>query len=138
MPEPGGAGVSMSRDVHWSEIEGWFGWRSGQKEAVERFPAGSRFVEVGSYLGRSLCSLGEIIEQSGKQIEVIGVDTCRGSGPEGPGARDYHGEAVARGGGTFAGELHANIVARGYAELISLIVADSVTASGFFADESLD
>ena len=91
MPEPGGAGVSMSRDVHWSEIEGWFGWRSGQKEAVERFPAGSRFVEVGSYLGRSLCSLGEIIEQSGKQIEVIGVDTCRGSGPEGPGARDYHG-----------------------------------------------
>jgi Methyltransferase domain len=138
MAEAGRAGASTSTELHWSEIDGWFRWRSGQKEAVERFPAGSRFVEVGSYLGRSLCSLGEIVQRSGKQIEIIGVDTCRGSGTEGAGGRDYHAEAVARGGGTFAGELHANIVARGYAEMISLIVADSVTASGFFADGSLD
>jgi hypothetical protein len=46
--------------VNWNEIPGWFQWRSGQEEATRRFPEGSRFVEVGNYLGRSLCSLGEV------------------------------------------------------------------------------
>ena len=67
----------------WYDIDGWFNWRSAQEEAVTHFPEGSRFVEVGTYLGRSLCSLGEVVERSGKRITLIGVDTCRGSGPEG-------------------------------------------------------
>jgi hypothetical protein len=124
--------------VHWEEIPGWFQWRSAQEEAALRFPAGSRFVEVGNYLGRSLCSLGEVAKQSGKGFAVIGVDTCRGSGVEGPRGKDYHGAAVAQGGGTYAGTLHRNVIDCGYADVISLIVADSVTASTFFADESID
>ena len=68
---------------YWHEIDGWFTWREAQEEAVDHFPAGSRFVEVGTYLGRSICSLGEVVKQSGKSISVIGVDTCQGSGPEG-------------------------------------------------------
>jgi hypothetical protein len=124
--------------VNWSDIPGWFQWRSGQEEATRRFPEGSRFVEVGNFLGRSLCSLGEVIALSGKQFTVIGVDTCRGSGEEGPRGRDYHGAAVAQGGGTFAGTLHKNIIECGYGHAISLIVADSLTASTFFADESIE
>ena len=124
--------------MHWHDIPGWFQWRSAQEEAADHFPAGSRFVEVGNFLGRSLCSLGEVVARSGKNITVIGIDTCRGSGVEGPRAKDYHGEAVAEGGGTFAGTLHRNIIECGYADSISLIVADSVTAAGFFPDRSLD
>jgi hypothetical protein len=124
--------------VNWNEIPGWFQWRSAQEEAVERFPDGSRFVEVGNFLGRSLCSLGEVVRRSGKNITLIGVDTCRGSGVEGPRAKDYHGDAVAQGGGTFAGTLHKNIIDCGYADVIALIVTDSVTASRFFADGSID
>ena len=124
--------------MHWSEIEGWFQRRIAQEEAARRFPAGSCFVEVGTYLGRSLCSLGEVVERSGKAFTVIGIDTCRGSGPEGPRRKDYQGAAVARGGGTFAGELHKNVLACGYGETISLIIADSVTASRLFGDASLD
>jgi hypothetical protein len=124
--------------VHWHEIDGWFRWRSAQEEAVHRFPEGSRLVEVGTYLGRSLCSLGEVVELSGKRFTVIGVDTCRGSGPEGPHGTDYHGAAVTEGGGTFAGALHRNILDCGYGDAISLIIADSVTASAFFADRSID
>jgi hypothetical protein len=124
--------------VNWNEIPGWFQWRSAQEEAVERFPDGSRFVEVGNFLGRSLCSLGEVVRRSGKNITLIGVDTCRGSGVEGPRAKDYHGDAVAQGGGTFAGTLHKNIIDCGYADVIALIVTDSVTASRFFADASID
>lgn len=124
--------------LKWNDIPGWFQWRSAQEEAVQHFPDGSRFVEVGNFLGRSLCSLAEIAQLGGKQYTVVGVDTCRGSGVEGPRGKDYHGAAVAEGGGTFAGKLHKNIIDCGYGDVISLIVADSITASGFFADRSID
>src|SRR5713101_917958 len=104
--------------VQWHEIEGWFQWRSAQEEAVHWFPEGSSFVEVGTYLGRSLCSLGEVVERSGKTFTLIGIDTCRGSGLEGPRQKDYHGAAVAQGGGTFAGSLHKNVLDCGYGDSI--------------------
>ena len=124
--------------MRWQEIDGWFRWRSGQEEAVDRFPEESRFVEVGTYLGRSLCSLAELVRLSGKSIALIGVDTCRGSGPEGPNRRDYHGAAAAQGGGTFAGALHRNVLDCGHGDAIALIVAESVGASRLFADASID
>ncbi|HKG61482.1 MAG TPA: class I SAM-dependent methyltransferase [Pyrinomonadaceae bacterium] len=123
---------------YWHDIDGWFTWRSAQEEAVSSFPAGSRFVEVGTYLGRSLCSLGEVVERSGKNIDVIGIDTCRGSGREGRGEKDYHGGAVADGGGTFAGALHKNVLDCGFGEKITLIISDSVSAARLFSDSSLD
>jgi hypothetical protein len=123
---------------YWYDIDGWFGWRSAQEEAVSSFPTGSRFVEVGTYLGRSLCSLGEVVERSGKNIELIGIDTCRGSGPEGRHGIDYHGGAVAEGGGTFAGALHKNVLDCGFGETITLIISDSVSAARLFSNASLD
>src|SRR4026207_2429286 len=108
---------------YWDDIDGWFGWRSAQEEAVSSFPEGSRFVEVGTYLGRSLCSLGEAVERSGKNIDVIGLDTCRGSGPEGARGKDYHAGAVEEGGGTFAGVLHKNVVDCGFEKKITLIIS---------------
>ena len=122
----------------WYEIDGWFNWRSAQEEAVKRFADGSRFVEVGIYLGRSICSLAEVVERSGKQITVLGVDTCQGSGPEGSREKDFHGDAVQQGGGTFAGALHKNILDCGFADKVQLIISDSVAAAGLFPDGSLD
>src|SRR5688572_26543540 len=124
--------------MKWQEIPGWFQWRTAQEEAVRYFPAGSSFVEVGTYLGRSLCSLGDVVEQSGKTLTVIGIDTCRGSGPEGPNQKNYHSAVVAKYGGTFAGELHKNVLDCGYGDMISLIIADSVSTSRLFRDASLD
>jgi hypothetical protein len=88
--------------VRWTDIPGWFQWRTGQEEAARHFPTGSRFIEVGNYLGRS-----------------------------------YHGDAVAEGRGTLAGELHGNVILCGYVDAVSLVVADSVTASTFFPDASI-
>ena len=124
--------------MRWQEIPGWFQWRSAQEEAVRYFPAGSYFVEVGTYLGRSLCSLGEVVESSGKNFTVIGIDTCRGSGPEGPRKKNYHAAAVAEGNGTFAGTVHKNILECGYGEAITLIITDSLSGSRLFSDGSLD
>lgn len=124
--------------MHWSEIDGWFQWRAGQQEASAHFPSGASFVEVGTYLGRSICSLAELAASSGKEFTIVGIDTCRGSGPEGLRQKDYHGAAVEAGDGTFAGTLHRNVLACGYGAAVSLIIATSETASRFFAEGTLD
>ncbi|HEY4639851.1 MAG TPA: class I SAM-dependent methyltransferase [Thermoanaerobaculia bacterium] len=123
--------------THWKQIYGWFQWRSGQEEAVQHFDDGSRFVEVGVFLGRSVCSLGELVQQSGKRLFVVGIDTCRGSGIEGRKQKDFHAVWVKKGGGTFAGTLHRNVVHCGLADTVSLLISDSVRAASFFADRSL-
>lgn len=129
---------AFAADVtNWTDIPGWFHWREGQEEAVATFPEGSTFVEVGSYLGRSLCSLADAVRSSGREYTVISVDTCRGSGQEGPAGLDAHGPAVEYGGGTFAGLLHRNVIACGFADTVHLFVSSSPRAAGFFADDSL-
>jgi cephalosporin hydroxylase len=121
----------------WRDIPGWFQWRDAQQEAVAHFGDGSRFVEVGCYLGRSVCSLAELVAQAQRSIAVIGVDTCRGSGPEGRERVDAHGPAVRDGDGTFAGTLHRNVVNCGFADSVRLLICDSVSAAALFSDESL-
>lgn len=69
----------------WQDIPGWFQWRIGQEEAVAHFGDGSRFAEVGCYPGKSVCSLAEVVRDSGRDIALIGVDTGWGGGPEGQG-----------------------------------------------------
>ena len=48
-------------------------------QMVARFPSGSRFVEVGAWLGRSTAFLGVEIINSGKTISVDVIDTWQGS-----------------------------------------------------------
>ena len=121
----------------WRDIPGWFQWRLHQEEAAAHFPDASRFVEVGCYLGRSICSLGEVVREAGLDIKIVGVDTARGSGPEGRENNDAHGPAVDHGGGTFAGLLHRNIIDCGLAETIQLVISDSIAAADLFVDDSL-
>ncbi len=134
----GGAANSEFDDPvrSWREIPGWFQWRRLQEEAAAQFPDASRFGEVGCYLGRSICSLGEVVRQAGLSTRVVGVDTARGSGHEGRGGIDAHTAAVDHGGGTFAGLLHRNIIDCGLADTIQLVISDSVAAAALFADES--
>jgi cephalosporin hydroxylase len=121
----------------WRDIPGWFQWRDGQEEAVAHFPDGSRFVEVGVYLGKSICSLAEVVADAGRDIAILGVDTCRGSGPEGVGDVDAHLPAVEHGAGTMAGLLHRNVIACGAADSVQILIADSLSAAALFPDESL-
>lgn len=123
--------------LRWQDIPGWFQWRDAQEEAVAHFPDGATFVEVGNYLGKSLCSLADLAVGSGRRITIVGVDTCRGSGPEGHRNTNAHGAAVAEGGGTFAGQLHRNVVACGFADHIHLLIGASVSSARLFPDASL-
>jgi hypothetical protein len=120
----------------WRDIPGWFQWRRHQEEVAAQFPDARRFAEVGCYLGRSICSLGEVVREAGLATRIVGVDTAQGSGPEGRSDIDAHGPAVDHGGGTFAGLLHRNIIDCGLADIIQLVISDSVAAAELFADES--
>ncbi len=122
--------------TRWTDIPGWFQWRDGQEEAVAALQGGI-FVEVGCYLGRSLCSLAELTSHPDSNATIVGVDTCCGSGPEGQRETDAHGAAVAHGGGTMAGLLHRNVIACGFADRVQLLISSSVAASALFADASV-
>ena len=134
---PGDAMSGFDKEVRgWQDIPGWFQWRAGQEEAAAHFGDGSRFAEVGCYLGKSICSLAEIVQASGRGITVVGVDTARGSGPEGRADTNAHAPAVEHGGGTFAGLLHRNVIACGFADSVQLLISDSLAAAQLFPDES--
>lgn len=120
--------------MNWERIEGWYDWPEYYRSVVERYPGGT-LVEVGCYLGRSLCHLGRLVQESGKPFRVVGVDHCLGSGVENGTAN--HLAAVRRGGRSFAGELWGNVVACGLHDVVSLVVAESGRASTLFADDSL-
>lgn len=120
--------------MKWDQIPGWFDWEDGVEEAVHHFPSGT-FVEVGNFLGRSLCCLAQTVQNSRKPIKVVGVEWGRGSGIEN--GDDNHAEALARGGGTLAGLLHRNLIECGVADTVTLMVTDSITAASFFPDHSL-
>lgn len=120
----------------WQDIPGWYDWPETYREAVVKFPNGSVFVEVGCFLGRSLCHLATLAKEYGKRFKIVGVDTCLGSGVEN--GHDHHQSALEDGEGTFAGSLHRNIVRCGFADTIDLIVASSVNASQMFHAGSID
>jgi cephalosporin hydroxylase len=66
---------------YFKQIDGWFGRHEQQfyehQVAIAASPA--RFVEVGSWMGRSSTCMAEAIRNSGKQIDFWCVDTWRGS-----------------------------------------------------------
>lgn len=119
----------------FDSIPGWYDFEASYQDAVARFDSGT-FIEVGCFLGRSLCHLGELVKKSGKPIRVIGIDTCRGSGIEN--GVDHHAQAIKEGGGTFAGTLHRNIIECGLADTVEIIVSTSEKASTLFGFQSVE
>jgi glycosyltransferase involved in cell wall biosynthesis len=59
--------------------EVWFNYPNLYKSMVERFPSGSKFVEVGSWKGMSSAFLAVEIANSNKDIDFYCVDTWEGS-----------------------------------------------------------
>ena len=65
--------------MNWRDISGFFDSDLVYKLATKSFPSGSTFVEIGTWMGRSTCCLGQLIKESKKDIKVYGVDTFKGS-----------------------------------------------------------
>ncbi len=59
--------------------EDWFSYPNLYKSMVDKFPAGSKFVEVGSWKGKSSAYMAVEIANSNKSIDFFCVDTWKGS-----------------------------------------------------------
>lgn len=68
-------------DHFFENIQGWFD--NADKRiydlAVDKFPDGSSFVEIGCYKGKSSCAMAVNIANSNKKINFYCVDTWKGS-----------------------------------------------------------
>ena len=62
----------------YEKINGFFTWPRLYKNMVDKFPSGSKFVEVGLFEGRSLSYLVIECHNSGKRLKVYGVDPFYG------------------------------------------------------------
>lgn len=119
----------------WRDIPGWFSFSWLYDQAIDEANDGDTIAEVGCWLGRSVCYLGQRVRESGKTIRVVSVDWGLGSVH----GKDYsvHKPVVQEHGGTIAGVLAANIRACGLTEIVTQIVAPSVQAAELFTNESL-
>ena len=59
--------------------EVWFNYPNLYKSMVNKFPSGSKFVEIGSWKGMSSAYMAVEIANSGKDIDFYCVDTWEGS-----------------------------------------------------------
>jgi predicted O-methyltransferase YrrM len=58
----------------WQNIPGWFDFLDIYDAAIARASNGAKFVECGTYLGRSTVYMGTQIAASGKSISFDGID----------------------------------------------------------------
>ena len=65
--------------MNWKDVEGYFSYTNLYDLAIKYCPDNSTFVEVGSWMGRSTCYMGEQIKKSSKNIKFYAVDTWEGS-----------------------------------------------------------
>jgi hypothetical protein len=76
---------------YYKSIQGYFDWEHLYDEIAEALPDGGRFCEIGCWKGQSLSYLLMKLLESGKRVEVCGVDHFQGS-VEDPKLRHWAGK----------------------------------------------
>ena len=108
--------------------ENWFTYPNLYKSMVEKFPSGSKFVEVGSWKGKSATYLAVEIINSNKNIILDCVDTWKGS------AEHVDDEYIK------SNSLYELFIKNtsSLSSVINPIRMDSVSASKIYKDNSID
>ena len=115
----------------YEEISGWFDFQDTYSKMVGEHGDGAHFVEVGTYLGRSISYLAVEIINSGKKIKLDAVDTWEGS-PFEPG-QQCQPDVINK-------TLYTNFLKNiePVKEIIKVVKSDSVKAADFYENESID
>jgi hypothetical protein len=72
--------ISNDNSNHfYDKIDGWFNFENIYALVVRKFNDGSKFVEIGSWKGKSASYMGIEIKNSGKKIQFDCIDTWDGS-----------------------------------------------------------
>jgi hypothetical protein len=115
-----------------ADIQGWFDFATLYYEQVRSYAA-AHFVEVGAWLGKSACYMGEQIRRSGHDIRFDVVDTWEGA--EGDGNIQTTPEIA---GGDLYERFQQNVADCELTDLIHPMRMKSIEAAGLYPDESLD
>jgi hypothetical protein len=115
----------------YQEIPGWFDFQGIYSKMVEEHGDGANFVEVGTYLGKSISYLAVEIINSGKKIKLNAVDTWEGS-PLEP-LQQSQSDVINK-------TLYVNFLKNiePVKEIINVVKSDSVKAADLYEDESVD
>lgn len=108
--------------------EDWFTYPEFYSSIVREFGDGSKFVEVGSWRGRSACYLGVEIFNSGKNINLHCIDTWNGS-------EEHQGYKILENDGLYK-EFLKNI--KPISNIITPVRMGSLKAVHLYENESLD
>jgi predicted O-methyltransferase YrrM len=113
----------------WQDIPGWFDYEDAYREIAAALSGGGSFVEVGSWMGRSIAAMASFVPDS---VAIYAVDTFKGSDEE------AHRAIINQNGGTIRHIFDRNMAALGLGGWINVIQETSVEAASRFADNSLD
>ena len=119
---------------HYSEIHGWCDFDDLYEHYSKILTNDGVFVELGVWMGRSICSLGQRILTLGKTPKIFAVDTFKGSDNEAEG----HAPMVKECGGSTLSIFKSNMEDLGISKLITIIENDSFAASQTFLDNEID
>lgn len=117
---------------HYLNIQGYFNFEDIYQFISKRFPEG-KFVEIGTWLGKSTCFLAECIKENGGKANLYAIDTFVGE----IGAKEQQ-ELVAKSGGSIYELFIENMKKAEVLDLITPIISSSTEASATFEDNSLD
>ena len=121
--------------MKWKDIEGYFSYTNLYDIALKYCPDNSIFVEIGSWMGRSTCYMGEGIKNSQKNIKFYAIDTWEGSDEE---EHISFIEELKSKGKTLFDEFQENIKSCGVDDVIIPIQSTSILAAEQFEDNSID
>lgn len=116
----------------WETIGGWFDFQKAYDLAVSEAPASGVLVEVGVYLGKSLIYLGQKAKESGKPLQVVGVD-CFNMAP-----CKYHHPEIQKVAHHWLPVTAGNVAEAGLADTVRLVQWDSAASAALFPDASVD
>jgi predicted O-methyltransferase YrrM len=124
---------------NFTDIQGWFNYEAVYDYMVNQAHDGARFVEVGTWLGKSAAYMANVVKQSQKDITFYAVDNFVGSLNKND--SDYLNNmksTIDQHSGTVAGVFAKNMIECNLREYVIQVVADSTKASKMFEDDSLD
>ena len=125
-----------SRVSHYLGIEGWCDYDDLYDHIAAIIADGETFMEVGAWLGRSICSFMAAIDRRGKKVRTYVVDTFKGS-EEWKEARPQLIKLIQAEGGSVFNHFMFNITSLNLQDRITPLICESDEAVKGFPDESI-
>lgn len=118
---------------NWKEIHGFFGYPSLFERAVKYASDNSVFVEIGAWMGRSTCCMGQLIKESGKHIKFYSIDTWEGSAEHSNLLSDLNAQNT-----SLYEQYCKNLQSCNVVDFVIPIQGESLNVVDQFEDESID